>query len=84
MIAGTTGLLAASKMQQTARIGVPAMSIGKGPVFRGICRQRLRPELGDPYPEPLGATSFKSAGSVPVSPGRQQVSVQITVVYAIG
>jgi len=37
-----------------------------------------------PYPEPLGATSFKSAGSVPVSPGRQQVSVQITVVYAIG
>jgi uncharacterized protein YggE len=35
-----------------------------------------------PFPE-FAATSAKAAGSVPVSPGRQQVSVQITVVYAI-
>jgi hypothetical protein len=38
-----------------------------------------------PYPEFAGtALSAKAAGSVPVSPGSQQVSVQITVVYAIG
>src|SRR6266567_6781984 len=37
-----------------------------------------------PYPENFAAASFKSASPVPVSPGRQQVSVQITIVYAIG
>ena len=38
-----------------------------------------------PYPEFGGmAAAAKSASSVPVSPGSQQVSVQITVVYAIG
>jgi uncharacterized protein len=39
-----------------------------------------------PYPVPLfaGTPAAKAAGSVPVSPGKQQVSVQITVVYAIG
>ncbi len=38
-----------------------------------------------PYPEFGGVpTAAKSAGSVPVSAGSQQVSVQITVVYAIG
>lgn len=36
-----------------------------------------------PFPEFAGL-SAKAAGSVPISPGRQQVSVQITVVYAIG
>ncbi len=38
-----------------------------------------------PYPEFTGmAAASKSASPVPVSPGSQQVSVQITVVYAIG
>jgi uncharacterized protein YggE len=38
-----------------------------------------------PYPEFTGMSPMaKSASSVPVSPGSQQVSVQITVVYAIG
>jgi uncharacterized protein len=39
-----------------------------------------------PYPVPLfeGAAASRASGSVPISPGKQQVSVQITVVYAIG
>ncbi len=39
-----------------------------------------------PYPEFSAMAAAKSSGaaSVPVSPGSQQVSVQITVVYAIG
>ena len=38
-----------------------------------------------PYPEfSAGAAAKSSGASVPVSPGSQQVSVQITVVYAIG
>ncbi len=37
-----------------------------------------------PYPEFSGMAAAKASGSVPVSPGSQQVSVQITVVYAIG
>lgn len=38
-----------------------------------------------PYPEFSGtAAAARSASSVPLSPGSQQVSVQITVVYAIG
>jgi len=37
-----------------------------------------------PYPEFGALSAAKAAGSVPVSPGKQQVSVQITVVYAIG
>lgn len=37
-----------------------------------------------PYPEFTGMAAAKAAGSVPVSPGSQQVSVQITVVYGIG
>jgi uncharacterized protein len=38
-----------------------------------------------PYPQFGSATAMpRSASSVPVSPGSQQVSVQITVVYAIG
>jgi uncharacterized protein YggE len=38
-----------------------------------------------PYPEFTGMAAAKSArSSVPVSPGSQQVSVQITVVYGIG
>jgi uncharacterized protein len=38
-----------------------------------------------PYPIYAAATGFRSpAASVPVQPGKQQVSVQITVVYAIG
>jgi uncharacterized protein YggE len=37
-----------------------------------------------PFPEFAGLSAKAAAGSVPVSPGRQQVSVQITVVYAIG
>lgn len=36
-----------------------------------------------PFPE-FAAASYKAAGSVPISPGSQQVSVQITVVYEIG
>jgi uncharacterized protein YggE len=36
-----------------------------------------------PYPEFSAAGSAKAAASVPVSPGSQQVSVQITVIYAI-
>jgi uncharacterized protein YggE len=37
-----------------------------------------------PYPEFSAAVAAKAAGSsVPVSPGSQQVSVQITVIYAI-
>ncbi len=38
-----------------------------------------------PFPEFTGfAAARASAPSVPISPGKQQVSVQITVVYAIG
>jgi uncharacterized protein YggE len=38
-----------------------------------------------PYPQPYyGLAAGASAQSVPISPGKQQVSVQITVVYAIG
>ncbi|MGN6795851.1 MAG: SIMPL domain-containing protein [Streptosporangiaceae bacterium] len=36
-----------------------------------------------PYPEFSAAGSAKAASSVPVSPGSQQVSVQITVIYGI-
>ena len=37
-----------------------------------------------PYPEFAFAAGRAAAPSVPISPGKQQVSVQITVVYAIG
>ena len=38
-----------------------------------------------PYPEFTGYAAARAAApSVPISPGKQQVSVQITVVYAIG
>lgn len=36
-----------------------------------------------PFPELTGAAATKYGNSVPVSPGKQQVSVQITVVYAL-
>ncbi|HUZ56322.1 MAG TPA: SIMPL domain-containing protein [Streptosporangiaceae bacterium] len=37
-----------------------------------------------PYPEFSASGAARAAPSVPISPGKQQVSVQITVVYAIG
>jgi uncharacterized protein YggE len=37
-----------------------------------------------PYPIFAGQLAARAAASVPVQPGKQQVSVQITVVYAIG
>lgn len=37
-----------------------------------------------PYPEFAAAGAAQKSASVPVSPGSQQVSVQITIVYAVG
>jgi uncharacterized protein YggE len=37
-----------------------------------------------PYPVFAAGSAFSKSASVPVSPGSQQVSVQITVVYAVG
>jgi uncharacterized protein len=37
-----------------------------------------------PFPEATSFGAVRAAPSVPISPGKQQVSVQITVVYAIG
>ncbi len=37
-----------------------------------------------PYPQFAASATTSKAASVPVSPGSQQVSVQITIVYAIG
>jgi uncharacterized protein len=79
-----------SKLLAQARAAAIADAQAKASQFAQALRQSLGSVLSvsdqSPMPSPIFATGLaaRPAASVPVQPGKQQVSVQITVVYAIG
>jgi uncharacterized protein len=80
-----------SKLLARARAAAIADAQAKASQFAHALGRQLGNVLSvsdqSPMPYPIFATGLgaaRQAASVPVQPGRQQVSVQITVVYAIG
>jgi uncharacterized protein YggE len=79
-----------SKLLGRARAAAIADAQAKASQFAHALGQPLGSVLSvsdqSPIPYPIFATGLaaRQAASVPVQPGKQQVSVQITVVYAIG
>lgn len=81
-----------SNLLARARAAAIADAQAKASQFAHALGQHLGGVLSvsdqSPMPYPIFAGGFdaaaKSAASVPVQPGKQQVSVQITVIYAIG
>ena len=81
-----------SQLLATARANAVKDAKAKATQFAAALGERLGPVISitptqQSVPEPLFAavndqSATKAAASVPVSPGRQQVSVSITVVYA--
>jgi len=80
-----------SKLLARARAAAIADAQAKASQFAHALGRQLGSVLSvsdqSPQPYPIFAGGFgpaRAAASVPVQPGKQQVSVQITVVYAIG
>jgi uncharacterized protein len=83
-----TGTLLASARARAvadakAKASAYARAIGRplGPV---VSMSETTPPPQPVYPEPFAAASGRAASSVPVHPGTQQVSVTVTVVFALG